>query len=231
MKILTGSGFSWVSSHNGQVPPNAVSSGKQTDGQKLYIGRAYIHGSLCPGKVHRSHGCLYVPFAGAEHRVQQYDVLVQSIVHTGTTTNPHLAPTTLWVRVNRGQSLPHNAFVAGQDVDNTNLYCGRARHEGHHLPAKVGQRTAWVSWAGREFEKSDYEVLCGNRFNWVSVGPNVMMPQGAVCTGPGVYVGRVLHNGRWTPGKIDTTNRSMYIPYNGQEIEYRHGCQVLVQFF
>lgn len=142
----------------------------------------------------------------------------------------HAVSTTRWVRVNRGSALPYDAFIAGQDMDNSNLYCGRARHEGRHLPAKVGQRNAWVSWAGREIEKSDYEILCGNRYNWVSVGHGLPMPHGAVCTSSGVYVGRVMHNGRWTPGKIDTVNRSLYIPYGGQEVEYKHGCQVLIEF-
>lgn len=76
--VLTGSGFSWVPLSNGQIPPNAVSSGKQKDGERLYIGRAYFQGSMCPGKVHPSHGCLYIPFAGAEHRISQYEVLVRA---------------------------------------------------------------------------------------------------------------------------------------------------------
>lgn len=129
----------------------------------------------------------------------------------------------------QGNALPHNAMVAGQDVDNSNLYCGRAKHEGRYLPAKVGKHRAWVSWAGREIEKSDYYVLCGGRYSWMPVGHGLAMPHGAMSTEPGLYVGRVLHNGRWTPGKIDTANRCMYIPYGGQEVEYRHGYQVLVQ--
>lgn len=131
--------------------------------------------------------------------------------------------------MNRNSGLPHDAFVAGQDIDNSNLYCGRARHEGHYLPAKVSRNHAWISWAGREIEKTDYEVLCGQQYNWVSVGHNLSIPHRAVSTGPGIYVGRALHNGRWTPGKIDIANRTMYIPYGGQEIEHRHGCQVLVE--
>lgn len=133
--------------------------------------------------------------------------------------------------MNRGGFPPNDAFVAGQDVDNTNLYCGRAQHEGHYMPAKVSKHSAWVSWAGREIVKNDYEVLCGNGFDWVSVdNSSTIMPCGAVSIEPGVYIGRVLHNGRWTPGKIDTANRCMYIPYGGKEIEYRCGCgEVLVE--
>lgn len=68
--------FKWVSSACGRVPSNAVKTGATSDGECLYIGRAEIYGSLTPGKLHPSHGCLYVPYGGAEHSFQQYEVLV-----------------------------------------------------------------------------------------------------------------------------------------------------------
>lgn len=76
---MTGTGFTWESSDHGEVPAGAVSTGSQSDGEPLYIGRAHFQGSLTPGKVHCSHGCLYIPFGGAEQRVQQYEVLIAPV--------------------------------------------------------------------------------------------------------------------------------------------------------
>lgn len=75
-EVLTGSGFTWIGSSNGHTPAGAVLVGNQRNGEPLYMGRANFQGSLTPGKVHKSHGCLYIPFAGAEHSIVQYEVLV-----------------------------------------------------------------------------------------------------------------------------------------------------------
>lgn len=63
---------------NGNVPQDAFVGGTQPDGERLYVGRAHIQGSVATGKVHPSHGCIYVPFAGSEHSIRQYEVLVQT---------------------------------------------------------------------------------------------------------------------------------------------------------
>uniref|UniRef100_A0A8D8FF74 (northern house mosquito) hypothetical protein n=1 Tax=Culex pipiens TaxID=7175 RepID=A0A8D8FF74_CULPI len=75
-EVLSGTGFTWVHSSNGHVPAGAVLCGNTTTGEPLYIGRAHHEGSLTPGKIHRSHGCLYIPFGGAEQSILHYEVLV-----------------------------------------------------------------------------------------------------------------------------------------------------------
>lgn len=75
-QMLTGHGFSWVTSGSGHVPPEAVVAGHQSNGEPLYVGRASINGALTTGKVHPSHNCIYVPFGGLEHSVHQYEVLI-----------------------------------------------------------------------------------------------------------------------------------------------------------
>lgn len=50
--------------------------GKTLDGENLYMGRCLHEGTLTPGKVQQSHGCLYIPFNGEEISVKEYDVLV-----------------------------------------------------------------------------------------------------------------------------------------------------------
>lgn len=76
MQILCGSGFNWVQSGSGHVPPEAVCGGNQTDGEALYVGRAHVGGSLITGKIVPSHNCIYVPFDGLEHSIHEYEVLV-----------------------------------------------------------------------------------------------------------------------------------------------------------
>jgi hypothetical protein len=39
------------------------------------MGRALHQGTQTPGKVQPSHGCLYIPFEGAEIPIQEYEVL------------------------------------------------------------------------------------------------------------------------------------------------------------
>lgn len=65
----------WEFASNGAVPDGAVDIGMTQDGEKLYMGRALHGGSQAPGKVHPSHGCLYIPFAGEEVSLTDYEVL------------------------------------------------------------------------------------------------------------------------------------------------------------
>lgn len=76
-QILKGVGFNWVNGCYGNVPNTAVPGGKTCSGKLVYIGRAHHEDSLTPGKIHRNHGCLYIPFDGAELSFQEYEVLVR----------------------------------------------------------------------------------------------------------------------------------------------------------
>lgn len=70
--------FKWVQSSHGIVPPGAVPGGITFTGETLYIGRAYHCGQLIVGKVHCSHGCMFIAHCNAEHRALEYEVLVYS---------------------------------------------------------------------------------------------------------------------------------------------------------
>lgn len=76
--ILVGQHYGWVPCFSGRVPPNAVRTGNTSTGEPLYIGRGRWEGSLTVGKIHSSHGCLYIPFGGQEHRLDSYEVLVSN---------------------------------------------------------------------------------------------------------------------------------------------------------
>lgn len=75
-EILRSGEFVWEYAQNGEVPSGAVEAGRTADGEKLYFGRCLHEGSQTPGKVQSSHGCLYIPFDGAEVAVTDYEVLV-----------------------------------------------------------------------------------------------------------------------------------------------------------
>lgn len=84
-QVLTnpnGANLVWVPSSGGEVPLGALQGGRQSDGQTLFIGRAYHNGSMVIGKVHPGHKTLYVSFAGNEIPIHDYEVLVcRDVVH------------------------------------------------------------------------------------------------------------------------------------------------------
>lgn len=70
--------YEWEPAMNGEVPDNAVIAGCTSMEERLYFGRILHHGIYIPGKVHPSHGVLYVPFRGEEINFRTYEVLVHS---------------------------------------------------------------------------------------------------------------------------------------------------------
>ena len=66
----------WVPASDGEVPNGALQGGMESNGCKLFIGRAQYKGSLVVGKVHPTHRVLYAPFDGKEIAIKSYEVLV-----------------------------------------------------------------------------------------------------------------------------------------------------------
>lgn len=77
-EVLVGHGYGWVPASDGYVPPGSVVCGRTSDGEPLYVGRGHYSGSFTPGKIHRSHNCLYIPFGGREVSLNSYEVLVKA---------------------------------------------------------------------------------------------------------------------------------------------------------
>lgn len=75
-EVLTGHGYGWAHATHGNIPPNAVFAGS-AHGERLYIGRGHWQNSLTVGKVHPTHGCLYIAYGGSEVRLDNYEVLVR----------------------------------------------------------------------------------------------------------------------------------------------------------
>ncbi|XP_073972580.1 natterin-3-like isoform X2 [Rhodnius prolixus] len=77
-EVLCSNHVAWKFCQGGSVPPEAIRIGNTSDGEHLFMGRTMVEGTLTPGKVHPSHGCLYVPFDGRELSFPTYEVLVLS---------------------------------------------------------------------------------------------------------------------------------------------------------
>ncbi|KAF2884505.1 hypothetical protein ILUMI_21679 [Ignelater luminosus] len=75
-EVLCQQTLRWVRNSGGYIPPGAVPGGRTNTGETLYIGRVHHGGSETVGKVHPSHGCLYIPYGGNEVSYKQYDILV-----------------------------------------------------------------------------------------------------------------------------------------------------------
>ncbi|KAJ2947499.1 hypothetical protein O0L34_g17287 [Tuta absoluta] len=68
----------WVPASNGQIPAGAVVAGNTHNAEPLFVGRVKHRSSLTPGKVHPSHGCLYISFGGQEVSHKSYEVLCRT---------------------------------------------------------------------------------------------------------------------------------------------------------
>uniref|UniRef100_A0A1B6LS60 Uncharacterized protein n=1 Tax=Graphocephala atropunctata TaxID=36148 RepID=A0A1B6LS60_9HEMI len=75
-EVLISHHTAWVQDCHGNVPPEAIVIGQTCDGENLFMGRAHHHGTLTPGKIQPSHGCLYIPYGGHEIKYKEYEVLI-----------------------------------------------------------------------------------------------------------------------------------------------------------
>ncbi|XP_018346986.1 PREDICTED: uncharacterized protein LOC108751364 [Trachymyrmex septentrionalis] len=136
-------------------------------------------------------------------------------------------PAYRWVSRVSSQSLPENAIIGGRDSDGSKLYVGRAFHDGDMLPAKVipDKGVAYVCHNGEEHPKDNYEVLVQGEFAWefCSNGevPEDAIIAGQTADGEPLYVGRALHNGSQTIGKVQPSHGCLYIPYEGEELSFK----------
>lgn len=75
-EALRSTNVAWKQGSGGQVPPKAICVGQTSRGEFLYVGRTFHNGNLTVGKIHPSHGVLYIPFNGMELSFPRYEVLV-----------------------------------------------------------------------------------------------------------------------------------------------------------
>ncbi|KAF5296192.1 hypothetical protein FQA39_LY12646 [Lamprigera yunnana] len=112
-----------------------------------------------------------------------------------------------WVSASGGNVPPH-AFVGGKDLSGEPLYVVRCNFEGGLIPGKLVQShgTAYVPWGGNENSVADYEVLCEFGGRWVACSEGNIPPNALTAgqseDGEPLYVGRVMHDGCITIGKV-----------------------------
>lgn len=74
--VLVGENFNWIEQYNGDVPFDALPTGREKDGKVIYSCRGEINSTRHPGKIRRdSRGC-HVPYNGREMKALWYEVLI-----------------------------------------------------------------------------------------------------------------------------------------------------------
>ncbi|XP_058810749.1 uncharacterized protein LOC131675688 isoform X2 [Phymastichus coffea] len=132
-----------------------------------------------------------------------------------------------WVHMSAGMPVPESAVVGGMDIDGATIYVGRALHDGDMLPAKVipEKNVAYVCHGGHEIAKHVFEVLTKSDFHWVFASSGHIPPNAVIAgqtqDGEPLYVGRAMHEGSQTIGKVQQSHGCLYIPFDGQEISHR----------
>lgn len=208
-EVLSGLRYQWIPAANGDVPPAAVKVGRAADGDFLYPGRGHHEGSLTVGKVHPSHGCLYIPYGDEEVKLTEYEVLTQPDQWIAATAD----------------SMPEDALEGGRDADGDPIYVGRVFKDGDLMPAKVipNKGGAYVAFGSEEHKVENFQVLAGAGFMWTpcengNIVPNAV-PAGSTCDGETLYIGRAEHEGSLCVGKIHPSHGCLYLPYGGGEVK------------
>ncbi|XP_069675581.1 natterin-3-like [Periplaneta americana] len=131
-----------------------------------------------------------------------------------------------WVGGSNGH-VPEGAIRVGHDKDGGPIFIGRAYFGSDILPAKIipHHGAAYVPHGGQEHPVYNYEVLCNGQAMWQNASDGDVPPNalhvGTTQNGELLYVGRVLHDGTLTPGKVQPSHGVCYIPYDGMEIPYK----------
>ncbi|XP_063705489.1 uncharacterized protein LOC134834671 [Culicoides brevitarsis] len=68
-EILCNGNLDWVPAGQGKVVEKALPGGRCNYNEELFIGKVEREGKKFVGKIHPSHGCLYIPYLTAELRV------------------------------------------------------------------------------------------------------------------------------------------------------------------
>lgn len=132
-----------------------------------------------------------------------------------------------WQHTTSSSSVPSNAVLGGRDADGSEIYVGRASHDGDLIPCKVIPRNkvAYVAYNGVEIAKHNFEILVGGDFIWSrqkngSV-PQKAFPAGRTKNGETLYIGRDIRNQSQTIGKVHQSHGCLYIPFGGKELSFK----------
>ncbi|XP_072393497.1 uncharacterized protein [Diabrotica undecimpunctata] len=137
-----------------------------------------------------------------------------------------------WAPGRSGQ-VPPRAFAGGED-NGEPLYVIRSQFNGGLLPGKLvpSHGVGYVAWGGQENAVHEYEVLCDFPGQWIATSRGNIPPNALTAgqseDGEPLYIGRVVHDGALTVGKVQQSHGVCYIPYGGQELSFPD-YEILVQ--
>ncbi|XP_045492473.1 uncharacterized protein LOC123691926 [Colias croceus] len=136
-----------------------------------------------------------------------------------------------WVSVVNNH-LPMDAFIGG--FEGGPIYVARAMYAGSLCPGKYipSLGRAFIAWGGQEYEKRNYQLLCGYNAKWVAcrnneVPENVFVAGMSEVRDEPLYIGRAMIDGNLVVGKVHMLYKTCYLPYNGVEVE-KHEYEILV---
>jgi len=147
--------LAWVPASGGDKPKEAIHAGIDS-GNKCFVARAHHEGGIIPGKLHKTHDVVYIPYDGKEVFKDDYEVLCGP-------------PACLsWID-GAGGNIPPNAVIGGQESNGETLYIGRVIHQGTVTVGKVhpDHGTCYVSYGGEELGFPEYEILVRNKLGQV----------------------------------------------------------------
>ncbi|XP_032529320.2 uncharacterized protein LOC116779225 [Danaus plexippus] len=131
-----------------------------------------------------------------------------------------------WIHAKDGHA-PLGALMAGFTAFGEPIFIARARHERALIPGKLihSHGCAYVSWGGLEFKKYEYEVLMDEKKQWIATSGNKIplnaYPGGKTENHEVLFIGRVVgYKGETTPGKVQASQKVLYIPWGGKEISF-----------
>jgi len=139
----------WVESRNGQIPPDAIPAGHESNGETLYVARAWCEGGVHPGKIGRHLNGAHICFAGQELEFERYEVLCGNPESVG------------WIGF-EGQlhAAGFKPIDGGREADGNFIFVIIADFEGGVHPGKYseGFPHALIAFGGEEVPVRRYRV-------------------------------------------------------------------------
>lgn len=65
--------LTWCAASGGDKPKDAIQAGVDS-GNKVYVARAHHEGIIIPGKLHKTHDVVYIPYNTKEVMKSDYEV-------------------------------------------------------------------------------------------------------------------------------------------------------------
>lgn len=188
-------------------PFDAILTGVDGDGAKLFSCRANVGGGVHPGKIRSGWSACDIGYGGQEIKVQPYETLV-----AGWTDEV-------------GGAVPYDARSFGTDgAGGPDLYPCRAYLDGDGYQlgkVRPGLGACFIPYAGQEVAVARYQVLTNAipTFAQNSTGahPNAGIVGGYDSDGTPLYVCQAAFGGGLVPGKARADLKSCVVAWGGGE--------------